>query len=308
MNPLKALWFSLVLALPGFAVEFVSVPREGAIDAKFSQTEGVDPQTVSECDAPSPAWIWCDDFEVDRLSSYFEHNSAGGSFVRVPGVGTDGSVGMRIEFAPGLVDGGSLHLAFGRTPDPYMAPADAGRENYREVYWRIFVRNEPGWIGGGGDKLSRAMVFAAPSWAQAMIAHVWSGGSGAAANHLVIDPARGTNTAGTLVTRGYNDAENLTWLGAAESATALFDAGHVGQWHCIEAHVRLNDAGQSNGVFELWIGDRLEASRSGLNLLGAYDAFGLNAIFVENYWNAGAPAAQARFLDRFVVSTERIGC
>jgi hypothetical protein len=264
--------------------------------------------TAGECDAPSPDWIWCDDFDVDRLSSYFEYNDGGGSFTRVAGVGTEGTAGMRVQFSPGLVDAGSLHLAFGNTPDPYMASVDAGTENYREIYWRIFVRNVPGWIGGGGDKLSRAMVFAAPTWAQAMIAHVWSGGSGAGANHLVIDPARGTDAAGALLTTGYNDAANLSWLGAAQSATALFDAAHVGEWHCVEAHIRLNDAGQSNGVFDLWIGDALEAQRGGLNFLGGYNAFGLNAIFLENYWNAGAPAAQERVLDRFVVSRERIGC
>ena len=215
---------------------------------------------------------------------------------------------MRVHFSPGQVDAGSLHLAFGRTPDAYMAPVDAGTANYREIYWRILVRNEPGWVGGGGDKLSRATVFAAPSWAQAMIAHVWSGGSGASANQLVLDPARGTDAAGTLLTTGYNDAANLSWLGATQSATPLFDALHVGQWYCVEAHVRLNDAGISNGVFELWIGGNLEAQRTGLNFLGAYSAFGLNAVFVENYWNAGSPADQERYLDEFVVSTERIGC
>jgi hypothetical protein len=29
---------------------------------------------------------------------------------------------------------------------------------------------------------------------------------------------------------------------------------------------------------------------------------------VENYWNAGAPRPQDRFLDNVVVSTARIGC
>ena len=72
--------------------------------------------------------------------------------------------------------------------------------------------------------------------------------------------------------------------------------------------MRLNDAGQSNGVFDLWINGTLEANRSGLNWVGAYSAFGINAVFFENYWNDGAPVEQTRYWDNIVVSTERIGC
>jgi hypothetical protein len=73
-------------------------------------------------------------------------------------------------------------------------------------------------------------------------------------------------------------------------------------------HVRLNDAGVANGIFEFWIDDALEARATDLNWLGAYDAFGLNAIFFENYWNSGSPVVQERYFDNVVVSTERIGC
>ncbi|HSG47707.1 MAG TPA: hypothetical protein VLA43_07855, partial [Longimicrobiales bacterium] len=82
----------------------------------------------------------------------------------------------------------------------------------------------------------------------------------------------------------------------------------VGEWQCVEARVRLNDAGQSNGVFQLWINGSLEAERTGLNWVGAFDDYGLNAVYLENYWNAGSPVAQERYLDNFVVSTTPIGC
>jgi hypothetical protein len=91
-------------------------------------------------------------------------------------------------------------------------------------------------------------------------------------------------------------------------ALALFDAAHVGQWHCVEAHVRLNDAGQANGVFEAWIDGAVDAQKTGIDWVGAYSAYGINAVFVENYWNNGAPRAQERYFDNFVVSTQRIGC
>jgi hypothetical protein len=269
---------------------------------------GAGTPAVAECASPKAGWIFCDDFEQDRTASYFETDNASGSFVRTAGVGVGGSMAMRAHFAQGQTNAGSLHLAFGRTPSSYIRPVDAGTTNYREIYWRVYLRNEPGWIGGGGDKLSRAQSLASSNWAQAMAAQVWSGGQSSNWNYLLIDPASGTDSAGTLQTTTYNDFANLRWLGAAQSTTPIFDSAHVGQWYCVEAHVRLNDAGQSNGVFELWIDGNAEASRTGLNWVGSFSAYGINAVYLENYWNAGAPQAQAREIDNFVVSTQRIGC
>jgi hypothetical protein len=124
----------------------------------------------------------------------------------------------------------------------------------------------------------------------------------------MLDPASGTDAAGVLQTIQYNDFAHMRWLGAVRSATPVFDAAHVGVWHCVEAHAKLNDTGLSNGVFELWIDNALEAQETGMNWVGAYSAFGINAIFFENYWNAGSPVAQDRFFDNIVVSTQRIGC
>jgi len=45
-----------------------------------------------------------------------------------------------------------------------------------------------------------------------------------------------------------------------------------------------------------------------LNWVGNYSAYGINAVFIENYWNKGAPVVQERYLDNFVVSRARIGC
>lgn len=273
-----------------------------------AHSRSVDAETVrkapAECAVARPEWIWCDDFEQDRLARYFERSAV---FARASGVGHDGSWGIRAQFKAGTINAGSLKIAFGRTPQSYFRPVDAGTATYRELYWRVYLRHAPGWIGGGGDKLSRMTIFgASDSWAQAMIAHVWSaGGNG---QYLALDPASGTDTQGNLKTTTYNDAPNLRWLGAARSATPIFDASHVGNWYCIETHVRLNDAGLSNGVFALWINGALEAQRTGLNWVGSYSAYGLNALFLENFWNAGSPVAQERYMDRLVVSTQPIGC
>ena len=270
---------------------------------------GTPPPSVSitECANPQPGWIWCDDFEENRLGQYFEYDDANGGFIRAAGVGIDGSSGMRVRFSRGQVNAGSLKLAFGATPQPYFEPVDRGRQKYREIYWRFYVRNAPNWTGGGGDKLTRAASMASRnSWAEAMIAHLWSGGR----NHdyLVIDPASGTDTRGNLRTTRYNDFDNLRWLGAEAGRTPIFDRNHVGEWYCVEVRARLNDAGRSNGVLEYWIDDQLEARREGLNWVGSFDEYGINAIFLENYWNDGAPQVQERYIDNLVVSTQRIGC
>ena len=267
---------------------------------------GQSPQQVG-CASPQPAWIWCDDFEQDRTSSYFEYQTDSNSFVRVAGVGRNGSMGMRAHFAAGQVSAGDLRLAFGKTPSPYFRPVDAGTANYREIYYRVYLRDQSGWIGGGGDKLMRAIVFSASDWSEAAIGHVWSGSS-PNQNYLVLDPVRGTDTAGNVLTVGYNDFSHFYWLGSAQSQTPIFDAAHVGQWYCVEAHMKLNTPGQSDGVLEVHINGNLEAQRTGLNFLGSYQTYGINAVFLENWWNAGSPQAQERYFDDFIVSTQPIGC
>jgi uncharacterized protein YjdB len=267
---------------------------------------GVGMPPTNECAAPGSSWIFCDDFETDRTAKYSEYDNSGGKFVRTSSTGVNGSVGMRATYTTGAADAGHLLLAFGATPTSYFRAVDAGTANYREVYWRFYVRREPGWVGNGAGKLSRATIFAKSDWSQAMIAHGWT--SDADSRYFLLDPASGTDASGNLTTIGYNDFTHLQWLGSAQSSTTLEDQAHVGMWSCYEFHARLNDAGQSNGLFELSVNGQLSARSSGLNWVGSFSAYGINAIFLEQYQNNGAPAANVRTLDNFVVSTHPIGC
>ena len=90
--------------------------------------------------------------------------------------------------------------------------------------------------------------------------------------------------------------------------TPIFSTADAGQWRCIEGHVRLNTPGANDGVFEFWIDESLEASRSDLGWRGTFTAQGLNAVFFENYWNEGSPVEQRRWFDDVVVATTPIGC
>jgi hypothetical protein len=258
---------------------------------------------INECANAKPEWIWCDDFEQDRLASYFES-----SMERRGGAGRGGSNAVVGRYLIGTSEAGNLKLAFGRTPSASFRPVDGGTQNYREVYWRVYLRHQDNWQGGGADKLSRATVFTGANWQQAMIAHIWSGADpGPRQNYLMLDPASGVSGS-TVVTTRYNDFANLRWLGVSQGHIPLFEAHRRSTWQCVEARVRLNDAGSSNGIFQLWIDGELDVSRTNLNWVGSYTGYGINAIFLENYWNAGSPVEQERYMDNFVVSTKRIGC
>jgi YD repeat-containing protein len=260
---------------------------------------------TNECASPRSGWIWCDDFEQNRLSSYFEVDDGGGGFARTTGVGRNGSVGMRARWAAGQVEAGNLKLAFGRTPNAYFRAVDAGTANYRNVYWRAYVRTQAGWTGGAGWKFTRAIVFANANWAEAAIGSV----SGFWENaFLTATGQSGTDAAGNLVTTRYNDFDNLRTVASADGSTRLFDGANANTWHCVEGHMQLNDAGQSNGVLEFWVNGTLQARQANVNWLGAFTAYGINALFFENYWNGGPPQAQERYWDNLVVSTQPIGC
>ncbi len=250
---------------------------------------------------PDPRVIWCDDFDdgAPLAAKYFEYDSAGGSFVPVPGTGLGGSVGMRAVWQTGQVSAGNIKRTFGRNPVNSQSHSST---DFPEIYWRQYLKMEEGWTGNP-YKLSRATSLASGSWAQAMIAHLW-----ASDIYLAIDPATGIDSSGTLVTTTYNDFPNLTWLGLRRGPTAIFTSAAAGRWYCIEAHARLNTSGASDGVFEFWIDGGLEARRADLNWVGTWRGYGINALFFENYWNNGAPGQRVRYFDNIVISTVRIGC
>jgi len=256
------------------------------------------------------------------MGRYFEYTSPD-TFYRSAGDGINGSVGLRADFKTGAVNTGDIKVSLGRVPSAYHKSQGAFGEDLTEVYMRYYVRNDPDWEGPTGMKLSRITALHA-TWGQSMIAHTWSEGS---PNYLTIDPASGIDLYGryagdtnaahrgdnlTLKSTKYNDFANLKWLGIKQGITPLFDSDHVGEWYCVETHVKLNDPGEYNGVFELWIDDGLEAGSYNLNWIGSYEmgpgkGFGMNTFSLENVWNDGSPKAQSRYFDNLVIGRSKIG-
>ncbi len=247
-----------------------------------------------------PAVIFYDDFAAAPEAGparYLECNSAEGSFVWAADAGMRGGA-MRCQFARGQVTAGGLKVLFGRNP---LGRGLRREETFNEIYWRVYVKHEAGWEGNPA-KLARATCLAGKDWSQGLIAHVW-GGKG---DVLCIDPATGVRN-GAKITARYNDFEHLTWLGLRNGQTPIFSPAESGRWVCVESHVKLNRPERSDGVFELWVDGRREASRTNLDWHGTWSEYGINAVFLENYWNEGAVKREARWFDDFVISAQPIG-
>ena len=219
---------------------------------------------------------------------FLEYVSENGSFVWKEGEGMRGGA-MRCQFAKGQVSAGRLHVLFGKNP---LGKGLRRDETFREIYWRVYVKHEAGWEGNPA-KLARATCLAGRDYSQGFIAHVW-GGKG---DVLCIDPATGIRDNQKVSVR-YNDFEHLKWLGLRNAQTPIFSAAESGRWVCIESHIKLNTAGAKDGVFELWVDGKLEASRNDLDWHGTWNEYAINAVFLENYWNQGSVKAQSRWFDR----------
>ena len=309
-KPISILWWVALVALATILLSEIFFSRNLSITVEES--------TGQEALCSGPAIIFCDNFEnsapVEESSGgpYLEHESAGGAFVRTAGVGLFGTQGMQRTYGTNDTTGSWIILRFGRMPG--STSPHRNTEDFRDVYWRNYVKTGPGWSGNPTSNLKESRVWVLASGAnafgpQAMIGHLWSNSDNDGT--LMVDPASGTNSSGVVVTTGHNDFANLNFLGVGKGSTAVLSAGNADTWFCVESHVRLNDSQASqNGVQEFWIDGVLQASQTGLNFVSTYNAFAINVLqFGEGTWNSpGSPSANTRVWDNLVVSTERIGC
>jgi uncharacterized protein (DUF2147 family) len=264
----------------------IEIPR-----INFVSVSGIQPQ---ENDTNV---IWFDDF--DEAKSYMESRGEPDKNIHF---GQSGS-SMKAGFKKGDVTGeGDRKVAFGDFPETTFAIKKG--KTFDEIYWRIYVKHEHGWEGAPA-KMSRATSIVSGNWQQTMIAHVWSGAN----NTLTLDPARGVEgQTDQIRTTKYNDFEHLTWLGnKPTSKFKISSTEESGYWVLVEARAKLNTPGKEDGINQLWIDGRLEAERLNLNLRGTYTKHGINAVFLESYWNNGSPKTQGRWYDNFVISTKPIG-
>ena len=242
--------------------------------------------------------IWYDDFSTKK--KYMDSRGEINADMNFGSVG--GSVDMGFE--TGEVTGnGDRKVAFGDFAGN-SSPIVKKEQRFDEIYWRIYVKHERGWEGSP-SKMSRATSIVSRNWKQAMIAHVWSG----ADNSLTLDPARGVDgQTDQIKTTKYNDFDNLFWLGNKPTSNfKISSTEESGYWVLVESRVKLNFPGENDGLNQLWIDGRLEAERKNLNFRGSYVGHGINAVFLESYWNKGSIKTQGRWFDNFIISTIPIG-
>ncbi len=249
--------------------------------------------------ATDRATIWYDDFNGPPKA----YTESTGDIDRTVGFGGTGGA-MLCLYEKDQQGIGNRKVFFGDSPTGKVVRPG---EKFNEIYWRIYVKHQEGWTSGspdrgGPDKMSRATSIVSPSWNQAMISHVWSVG-----DTLTLDPASGVRD-GQVVTTKYNDFDHLHWLGNKPTATfPIHSTAEAGWWVCVECRAKLNTPGKKDGLNQLWIDGRLEAERKNLDWRGTYDAHGINAVFLEAYWNKGSPVTQKRWYDNFIIATKPIG-
>ena len=244
----------------------------------------------------APTTIWYDDFDGSP-KSYAEGKSPLDDRVAFGSQGKS----MWCLYEKGEQGRGNRKVFFGDAP-AYEGQVIRPGESFDEVYWRIYVKHQRGWTGAPA-KMSRATSLTSSKWTQAMIAHVWSGSG----SSLTLDPVRGVQ-GDQVVTRHYNDFKRMKWLGNRPvSQFPIHATEESGYWVLVESRARLNTPGKSDGINQLWIDGRLACERRNLDFRGGYTGHGINAVFLEAYWNSGSPVTQSRWYDNFVISTEPIG-
>ena len=253
---------------------------------------------------PDPNVLFCDSFETQGQTSsdidksrYFDFDDNNGDVIRDATEFAEGVHSLRVHWQKDEDAAGAFQLNFGRNP---LGSNIAPTEDFREIFWRMYVKLPTGFQGFP-DKLTRLTSFANTNWAQAMVAHLWANEYDK--QYLMLEPVSGIKN-NQLATTKWNDFANFTWLGGVTSETSF----PKGRWVCVEGHVRLNDAGQTNGLFEMYLDDQLNLTKSNIDWVGSWSEYSLNSILFSNYWNGGSPADQYRYIDAIVVSKARIGC
>lgn len=252
------------------------------------------------------AWLFCEDFESsgDLRDVFFEYQDGGGLFVQSGDQSLSGHHSMRATFMQGVESAGWLSLALGDLPDVFSTrPIHAPGQTMDDLYWRVWIRTEYGWPEQGVHRLTSVLSVADADFGHALMATVGSDGE---------EPVlRGDGTScvlGDALPCGNLQEQDAEALTSFRGVTRLFSSAYSDEWHCVEGHVRLNEPGMHDGVFEIWVDNVLDGGVEELTWRRSMTDFGLNLLTFENFWSGGAPYEMHRWFDDIVVSTRRIGC
>jgi len=256
------------------------------------------------CPVGSPtSWVGCEDFNdiSDPATQIAEWLVMGDAFGVDPDDGDPDDRALRITLTPGMQFGGWVTLRWGVGPDG--PGVDSPTDSFDEIWVRYSLRTGPDWPGRAIGDVGEIIAMNGPNWAIATEMAI----RGEA-------PMRLHPLGWTCIFNGQLGCDgNNDWSGGLQliwqqvGPSVLFDAANAGQWRCLEAHMRLNTPGASDGEAHVWIDGAEEIAVDGVNFRGTWTDYGLNALRFTNY--ASPPNVPLDYwVDDVVIATERIGC
>ena len=261
--------------------------------------------------------IWQDTFETDTTTEYYERNApAGGSFGRSTDDSYLGSYAIKSLAVSGNGSNSNWWVGFGGLPPNVSWPAFAqpsgvdSSSRFTDVTLSVRYWTGSPWAGYTGTghegdlKMLRISVFGDSTGSQAAVLHVWGDNTG---EKLFVDAVRGTDGGTGLATSGWNDTGNFTWFSTGTSTSAVNDPANSGTMYLIQVRMKLNTAGNSDGLWELWVNGTKEVEDTGLNWVDSYTSYGINTVHLERYWNSGAPGNDVSYFDQLVITDNSTG-
>jgi hypothetical protein len=256
------------------------------------------------CPESLPAeWILCEDFETPgTMTDYFGSFWTNADLVSVEdGVGLEGGRALEIGHDPSIYSSGSADIRFGQ--GPMGGTVHAPEETYREVWVRFSLRTQDGWPDAGIAEAVEVMSLAGQNRAIAVDATIYSP-TEAQAQAIAWSCVHDSR----LLCTGQADWSNpnLQAVDDALGSSELYGSAAAGEWQCHEVHVRLDDPGMADGVFEVLVDNELEVALEGLELVDAWSGAALNTVRFASFWSA--PERLDHWVDDVIVSSAPIGC
>lgn len=253
-------------------------------------------------DAPT-SWVGCETFDAitDPATEIAEWNVMdAAAFNVVPDEGGGADQALQITLVPGVQFGGWVSLRYGIGPDG--PNVDSPDERFDEIWTRYTLRLGDNWPGRPIGDVGEVIAFNGPDWGIA--AELALRGDGEQRLHPL---AWTCINGGTLACDGVGDWSGDLQFLWGETGSVMFADANAGQTFCLEAHVRLNAPGQSDGEAHVWVDGTEEVARTGVDWLGTWDEYGLNGLRFTNF---ETPPAQplSFYVDDVVFATERVGC
>ena len=178
-----------------------------------------------------------------------------------------------------------------------------------EVYFRYYLRLARDWLGAkdGGKLPGLAGTYGKAGWG----GRPWDGSKGwSLRGSFGTTPPTGHRAAGSIMlgTYAYHFKSSTYGEGMVWSDGDFAGLIEPDRWYCIEQHLKLNTAGQEDGVLQVWVNDQLALSRTNLRLRDL-PTIRIQEVWM-NFYHGGtqpAPLAMHAYVDNVVVARRRIG-